>query len=168
MFQLRQLIWFARASHRKAGDSILRALAPGEGDHRDPLRVLALTEDQDLLRMLREIAESCSWKLAQASTVDEAVEKLESERIRLVLLDHDPSGPDWRIAMRRFNMLPNPVCVFVVSKVGDQYLWDEVVRHHGYDVLPKPLRREQVIRSLELAWYWRAWQQQWTGDRKRQ
>jgi hypothetical protein len=75
------------------------------------------------------------------------------------------SGPGWRIAMRRFYMLANPVCVFVVSRVADRYLWDEVVRNHGYDVLPKPLRREQVIRSVELAWYWRAWQQQWTGDR---
>lgn len=168
MFRLKQLLELVRGSPRTAGDSIPNALpAPGEEQRRDAPWMLAVAEDRELLKMLTEIAQTCKWKLTQVSTVNEAVGTLETEPIRLVVFDHDPSGPDWRIALRRFHMLPNPVCVFLVSRVADRYLWDEVIRNHGYDVLPKPLRREQVVRTLELAWYWRAWQQQWTGDRKR-
>ena|SRR5579859_3519053 len=166
MLPLKQLFGLVKGSHRKASDSILRGLPPEE-NRRDPIWLLAVAEDQELLRTLEEIARSCNWKLARVLNVNGAVKTLESEPIRLVVLDHDPHGQDWRIAMRRFYMLPDPVCVFVASRVADRYMWDEVVRNHGYDVFPKPLRRDEVIRSVELAWYWRAWERQWTGDRKR-
>jgi len=37
----------------------------------------------------------------------------------------------------------------------DDYLWNEVVRRGGYDVLSKPLREEDLMRAIKLAWaYW--------------
>jgi len=46
-------------------------------------------------------------------------------------------------------------CVLLVSRVVDDYLWNEVVRRGGYDVLSKPLREEEVARAIKLAWaYW--------------
>jgi len=42
-------------------------------------------------------------------------------------------------------------CVILVSGVVDAYLWDEVVRKGGFDLLPKPLRKEGVIRTVRLA-----------------
>jgi hypothetical protein len=50
---------------------------------------------------------------------------------------------------------PHRACVILVSGVLDAYLWDEVVRTGGYDVLYKPLREDDVVRSVRLAWsYW--------------
>jgi FixJ family two-component response regulator len=45
--------------------------------------------------------------------------------------------------------------VILVSGVADAYLWQEVVRREGYDILTKPLHTENVLRSVKLALsYW--------------
>jgi hypothetical protein len=39
--------------------------------------------------------------------------------------------------------------------VVDTYLWNEVVSKGGFDVLSKPLREDDVVRAVRLAWsYW--------------
>jgi FixJ family two-component response regulator len=39
--------------------------------------------------------------------------------------------------------------------VVDTYLWNEVVRTGGFDVLSKPLREDDVVRAVRLAFsYW--------------
>jgi len=49
----------------------------------------------------------------------------------------------------------NHACIFLVSKVADDYLWNEVVRRGGYDVISKPLRHDELERAAKLAWtYW--------------
>jgi len=43
----------------------------------------------------------------------------------------------------------------LVSKVIDDYLWNEVVCYGGYEVLAKPVREGEVSRAVRLAWsYW--------------
>jgi FixJ family two-component response regulator len=45
--------------------------------------------------------------------------------------------------------------VILVSKVADDYLWNEVVRRGGHDLLVTPLREEDVVRAIRLGWsYW--------------
>jgi FixJ family two-component response regulator len=47
--------------------------------------------------------------------------------------------------------------VILVSGVRDDYLWQEVIRRGGYDVLPKPLRADSVARIVKLALsYWKS------------
>jgi hypothetical protein len=42
-----------------------------------------------------------------------------------------------------------------MSGVADDYLRQELTRRNGYDVLPKPLRADNVSRVIELALsYW--------------
>jgi hypothetical protein len=42
-----------------------------------------------------------------------------------------------------------------MSGVTDGYLWQELVRTGGYDVLPKPLRADNVAKVVKLAMsYW--------------
>jgi len=43
----------------------------------------------------------------------------------------------------------------LVSKVADEYLWNEIVRRGGYDILSKPLQEDEVVRAIKLARsYW--------------
>jgi hypothetical protein len=47
------------------------------------------------------------------------------------------------------------MCIMLVSKVIDDYLWNELVSNGGYEVLRKPLREEEVSRAVKMAWtYW--------------
>ena len=45
--------------------------------------------------------------------------------------------------------------MLLISRVTDEYLWNEVVSNGGYDVLRKPLSESDVQRQVRLAWsYW--------------
>jgi FixJ family two-component response regulator len=80
-----------------------------------------------------------------------------SERLRapIVLFDRDWPGTEWRTAVANLASSPHGACVVLLSGVSDDYLRQEVIRMGGYDVLPKPLRAENVQRAVKLALsYW--------------
>ena len=46
-------------------------------------------------------------------------------------------------------------CILLISRVVDDYLWNDVVMSGRYDVLRSPLREDDVVRNVRLAWsYW--------------
>ena len=61
---------------------------------------------------------------------------------------------NWREVFRRLNQIPSQPCLLLASQVADSYLLQEVVRNHGYDILPKAADREKQIRCLKFAWFW--------------
>lgn len=73
----------------------------------------------------------------------------------VILCDRDLPGAEWRDVLHILASAPQRPSVILTSRVVDDYLWQEVVRHGGYGVLSKPLREEDVVRSVRLAWsYW--------------
>jgi FixJ family two-component response regulator len=81
-----------------------------------------------------------------------ALSKLESP---IIIWDRDLTRGDWRNIVRALASLPQRPCVLLLSRVVDDYLWNEVVRVGGYDVLSKPLKEVEVLRAVRLAWsYW--------------
>ncbi len=73
----------------------------------------------------------------------------------VILLDRNWPGADWRKAVETLAASPHHTCVILMSGVADDYLRQELVRQGGYDVLPKPLRADSVVRVLKLALsYW--------------
>jgi FixJ family two-component response regulator len=73
----------------------------------------------------------------------------------VVLCDRDLPGKGWRGTVEDLASSPHRACIILVSGVVDTYLWNEVVRTGGFDVLSKPLREDDVIRAVRLAWsYW--------------
>jgi FixJ family two-component response regulator len=81
-----------------------------------------------------------------------ALSKLESP---IIIWDRDLPSEDWRDVVHTLAALPQRPCVLLLSRVVDDYLWNEVVRVGGYDVLSKPLKEAEVVRVVRLAWsYW--------------
>jgi DNA-binding NtrC family response regulator len=73
-----------------------------------------------------------------------------------VLYDRDWPNAEWRTTVQALASSPQRSCVILASWVGDDYLWQELVRCSGYDLLVKPFRADEVARSLKLALsYWR-------------
>jgi len=59
--------------------------------------------------------------------------------------------------VRSLAALPHRPVVILLSKVADEYLWNEVFRIGGFDILARPLRIEEVRRAVGLALsYWRS------------
>jgi DNA-binding NtrC family response regulator len=90
-------------------------------------------------------AESCEegWAVAAQLTAP------------VILFDRDWPKTEWRMAVKSLAASPHRPCVVLMSGVADDYLWQELIRRGGYDVLPKPLRADNVARIVRLALsYW--------------
>jgi DNA-binding NtrC family response regulator len=75
----------------------------------------------------------------------------------VILYDRDWPNEEWRTAIQTFASSPRRSCVILASRVADDYLWQELIRCGGYDLLAKPFRADDVARSLKLALsYWRS------------
>jgi FixJ family two-component response regulator len=73
----------------------------------------------------------------------------------VILIDRDWPGTDWRLAVECLAASPNHACVILVSRAVDVYLWQELIRRGGYDVLAKPLQANHAARVVKLALsYW--------------
>ena len=88
-------------------------------------------------------------------TSEEARTVLDKVKVPVILCDRDLPGNGWRATVEDLASSPQRTCIILVSGVVDNYLWNEVVRTGGFDVLSKPLREEEVVRAVRLAWsYW--------------
>lgn len=69
----------------------------------------------------------------------------------VIFCDRDLPETEWREAVLTLAALPHRPIVILLSEVADEYLWSEVFRIGGFDVLVKPLRAEDVRRAIKLA-----------------
>src|SRR5438105_2946576 len=120
-----------------------------ERNHTDA--ILAVTESEPQRRTLHEIASRRAWELFFAGNWSEAESLLARQRFAIVLCDRDFAGNDWRETVGSLHRATPHSCIILVSAVNDEYLWDEVIRHGGYDVLKKPLQESQVVPAITLA-----------------
>ena len=73
----------------------------------------------------------------------------------MVLCDRELPAAEWRDVIQRMVSSGHQAYAILVSKVADDYLWNEVIRRGGHDLLTTPLREEEVLRAIRLAWfYW--------------
>ena len=107
------------------------------------------SHERDTLRLLFK---ANGWCLTTADTVGHGLSADSSSGPVIVILDRDLASPDWRPAVRQFASHPNCACVILASRVIDDYLWEEVIIHGGYDVLVKPFQERELIHTLEFAW----------------
>jgi len=116
------------------------------------LSVLRNSSDRD---MMVEVSRRNQWDISFVSTTEEARESLRFAKPHIVLVDRDLDVTDWRHAVSSLAAASGGACVLLISRVIDDYLWNEVVANGGYDLLRKPLTEEDVVRNVKLAWsYW--------------
>ena len=127
-------------------------------EHRASLGLLTviglITGDADR-RALAGICSRNGWNLLFAGTRQEARSALDRLKAPVILCDRDLPGDGWRATVEDLASSPHRACIILVSGVVDTYLWNEVVLTGGFDVLSKPLREDDVVRAVRLAWsYW--------------
>jgi DNA-binding NtrC family response regulator len=111
--------------------------------------------DEQDRSLITKVCEGNQWDVFFANTCDEARQMAEKIKPQIILLDRDMADGDWRHALSAFSSASSGACTILISRVADDYLWNEVVCNGGYDVLAKPLREQDVLRAVRLAWfYW--------------
>lgn len=118
------------------------------------VRFIVITADEEFYLRLEQIAGICKWRIGRAISTDDAETLINAEPTPIVIYDRDSNGENWRGALRSLNDSPAQPCVLLASRVADDYLWQEVVRNHGYDLLPKSAPSEKMIHCLKFAWFW--------------
>jgi DNA-binding NtrC family response regulator len=123
--------------------------------HSHRITIVALgVGDQDH-EFLTRVSERHQWNLHFTDTCEEAWEALNQLKAPIILCDRDLPGTQWRDVVRMMASSSHGACAVLVSRVVDDYLWKEVIRGGGYDVLSKPLKEDDFVRSVRLAWsYW--------------
>jgi DNA-binding NtrC family response regulator len=114
--------------------------------------VLAITPDDRDRRSLEACSVRGQWDLVMAAGFEDALNGSDKNRAAVILCDRDLPGLDWRAALKKLAALKPALAIILISSVNDEYLWDEVIHRGGYDVLAKPLREDQTLRAVNLAW----------------
>lgn len=107
--------------------------------------VVALIDSDDDRRVLGGIANTNGWQLVFAETAPEV------QRADIILCDRDLPGTDWRTNVSALHRAAPESRIILISSVNDEYLWNEVIRHGGFDVVKKPLQEAQVISAIRFA-----------------
>ena len=152
MLDLRRLVHMGRSTRQPAPGPAGVTLSPGE-----PIKLVAITQDPDDAETLRQIAFDCGWRISIVDSSSAAIASLNAQPTPLVICDRDLCGEAWRDVLAKIAALPQAVCVLLASRVVDDYLWHQVIRHHGYDVVAKPFRPDELRRAVKFAWSWRGW-----------
>ena len=135
----------------KNGSVTWLSSAPASRSSMGPNTVVGLVTSSEDRRLLSGICSRNGWNLILQDTCEEARIGLHRLKSPVVLCDRDLPGQGWRETVEELASSPHRACIILVSGVVDTYLWNEVARTGGFDVLSKPLREEDVVRAVRLA-----------------
>ncbi|HZT31502.1 MAG TPA: response regulator [Bryobacteraceae bacterium] len=123
--------------------------ASGEQPGKTPL-LLVSASDADR-KALEQILADTRWKLLTSPSCQDALERIAAGHIPVVLCAHDTSGSGWRENLAALQSANHQPRVIVLSPAGDYSLWEEVIDQGGFDVLTTPLRKADVLQTLDFA-----------------
>jgi DNA-binding response OmpR family regulator len=103
-------------------------------------------EDRD------EFLSQLPWRTRCVRGFRKARALLNLDLVRVVVCEHALPDGDWRdlLGVAASRQCPPPI--IVTSRLADERLWAEVLNLGGYDVLAKPLDRDESLRAIGLAW----------------
>jgi FixJ family two-component response regulator len=116
------------------------------------ISLLMITSRPEDEAELKELLHGTPWELEALPQIEYAAAALKAAEVPLLLFDGATAGPQWREKMKALATSRRNACVILLSNVSDQYLWEEVVQHGGFDLLTRPFRKEQVLSTLLFAY----------------
>ena len=121
-------------------------------------KILAVDDDPDILKAISMMLEAAGYEIVTAGNGVEGIEKAESERPDLILLDVMMPEMDGFAACEKLKSSPETqeIPVVLLTAVADhvtrtKYPVDGVIRAEADEYLPKPVKSQdllQVVSSL--------------------
>lgn len=91
------------------------------------------------------------WKLNYASDLAIGLEKLRKHGFDVIIYDQNLSDQDWRMAVTSLAAIAPWSSILLLSPRGHPELWNEVIRHGGYDILGNPISEDGAESALGMA-----------------
>jgi len=120
------------------------------------LTIMCLLSESADKSVLINLAQRSQWSILLAENISHALEICQRSDPQIIFLDRDFPDQDWRKSIASL-AASSSACIILASKVLDDHLWSDVVCNGGYEILPKPLREDEVSRTVNLArTYWKS------------
>jgi DNA-binding response OmpR family regulator len=103
-------------------------------------------------QLLSQIFLDKGWKLRLTHTLGSALAVLRDRPIPVVIAERALPCGDWKDLFAALQLLPHHPLLIVTSRLADEYLWEQVLKLGGHDVLAKPFRAAEVHWVMESAW----------------
>ena len=116
--------------------------------YEQPVSALLVGEFAAERSLVAEVFERCGWRLFEARNRSRALESVRRHSVRVVIAEAELPGWRWQEVHRDLLRLPVPPELVVTSRMADEHLWAEVLNLGAYDVLARPLDREEVERVI--------------------
>lgn len=116
--------------------------------HEDSVSALLVGEFQGDRALVRDVFGKLGWRLSEARDGRRAMVWLERNAVQVVIAERRSAGAEWQRLLDALRDLPDPPQLVVTSLTADDFLWSEVLNRGGYDVLPRPLNRDEVERVI--------------------
>jgi DNA-binding NtrC family response regulator len=113
-------------------------------------RLLVVSREPDVLRLVGSLAESSSWHLQTAATHWEAMEQIQSDSASHVLLLDVPRGDLDKLQLLSWlRRLCPDLAVIALCHSEDADMQTEAIRLGANDVLARPFDKDQLARLIE-------------------
>lgn len=116
------------------------------------LEVLTINNDKKECAALRSIMGHTNWIFHCVPDLSSAIQFLEKNPVPVVVCSKElPGSGTWKDVIAAVHRFPNPPDVLVYTAQPDDRLWMEVLSLGGFDLLPLPFNRNEVLRLISLA-----------------
>ena len=120
--------------------------------HLEKIPLLVVSSQSDDFSAVRQILQNPAWQIEYAKDLEDAGKCLQRKVASVILCERDLPDGTWKDLLHRTRELPVIPSVLVVSRHADDDLWADVPSSGGYDVLPKPYDRREMVRVIGMAW----------------
>ena len=110
--------------------------------------ILSVSGSQSDHTALCRIVENTQWRVTTAATCSEAWQKLPCTSALAIFSESFLPDGSWKDLLELTSTLDKPPVLIVTSRLADDFLWSEVLNLGVYDVLLKPLVKDEVLRML--------------------
>jgi len=100
---------------------------------------------------LERIGGSQDWAVQFADFPSQALRLASQNEYDVILCDCNQKGHAWREVMDGLALRSPRSCILLVSPVKDDHVWLDVLQHHGFDILVRPLQESLTISTIEAA-----------------
>lgn len=115
----------------------------------EQFRILAVSIFLDDRFVLERAGNRYGWHLCFSSSPNDAFRLASTSDFDLILCDRNQPGYPWREVMDCLAANSPRSSIVLISPTKDDYLWDDVLTHQGFDILIRPLREERVLRMID-------------------
>lgn len=119
------------------------------------MHLLVVTGDDDFFLFIHRVATGLGWEVRLARTVERGLQMLDEFRASVAIYDWPAAEQDWRCDVDRLAAQPDHPCILLASRVDDEYLRAELVRHGGFNVIPRTADAERLVRNIRFAGFFR-------------